>query len=124
MTCDFHASDRKVAEGDRVYAHDFAPQAGAKWLPGEVVQKTGPLSYQVQLQDGTVWRRHQDHICKCFTESEESWESTPNLTKSSPEDGETSEWKVEETPARLTQQTERHYPTRVHRPPERYSDTL
>ena len=91
----------------------------------------------MQLQDGTVWKRHQDHIRKRFTEQSEevatpletvpqevSWESTPNLTESSPEDGETSERKLEETPARLTQQTERRYPTRVHRPPERYSDTL
>ena len=62
MTHDFHASDREVAEGDRVYARSFAPRAEAKWLPGEAVQKTGPLSCQVQLQDGTVWRRHQDHI--------------------------------------------------------------
>ena len=137
MTLDFHASDREVAEGDRVYARNFAPCAEAKWLPGKVVQKTGPLSCQVQLQDGTVWRRHQDHICKHFTEQadevatpletvpqEESWESTPSQTESSPEDGETSERKLEETPARQTQQTERRYPTRVHHPPERYSDTL
>ena len=101
------------------------------------MQKTGPLSCQVQLQDGTFWRRHQDHICKRFTEQaeevatpletvpqEESWESTPSQTESSPEDGETSERKLEETPARQTQQTERQYPTRVHHPPERYSDTL
>ena len=53
-----------------------------------------------------------------------SWESTPNQTESSPEDGVTSEQKLEETPARQTQQTERWYSMKVHRPPERYSDTL
>ena len=37
MTHDFHASDREVAEGDSVYLRN-------SWLPGEVVQKTGPLS--------------------------------------------------------------------------------
>ena len=68
MTHDFHASDHVVAEGDRVYARNFAPRAEAKWLLGEVVQKTGSLSCQVQLQDGTVWRRHHDHIRKRFTE--------------------------------------------------------
>ena len=52
-------------------ARNFAPRAKANWLPGEVVQKTGPLSCQVQLQDGTVWRRHQDHIHKHFTEQSE-----------------------------------------------------
>ena len=94
------------------------------------MQKTGSLLCQVQLQDGTVRRRHQDHIQKHFTEhleevdtpletvpQGESWESTQNQTESSPEDGETSERKLEETPARQTQQTERRYPMRVHRPP-------
>ena len=71
VTHDFHASDCEIAEGDRVYARNFAPRAGAKWLPGEVVQKTGPLSCQVQLQDGTVWKRHQEHIRRRFTEQSE-----------------------------------------------------
>jgi len=137
MTHDFHASDCEIAEGDRVYARNFASQAGAKWLPGEVVQKSGPLSCQVPLQDGTVWKRHQDHIQKCFTEQleevmtplhtipqEESWELTPNLSESSPEDGETSEQRLDETPAKQTGKTEHRYPKRVHHPPERYSDTL
>ena len=137
MTHDFHASDREIAEGDKVYTRNFAPLAAAKWLPGEVVQKSGPLSCQVQLQDGTVWKRHQDHVQKRFTEQseevttpldtepqEESWELTPNLSETSPEDGETSEQRLEETPARQTEQTECRYPKRVHCPPERYSDTL
>ena len=92
-------------------------------------------SCRVQLQDGTVWR-HQGHIRKHFTEQSEEvttpletvpqdelWESTPNLTESSPEGGETSEQKLEEAAARLTNQTKHLYPTRVHSPPERYSDT-
>ena len=37
MTHDFHASDSEIAEGDRMYAHNFAPRAAAKWLPGVVV---------------------------------------------------------------------------------------
>ena len=72
-----------------------------------------------------------DHIRKRFTEQseevptpletvpqEEWWESTPNLTETSPEDGKSSEQKPEETPARLTQQTECWYPMRIHHPPE------
>jgi len=55
MTHDFHASDREIAEGDKVYTRNFAPLAATKWLPGEVVQKSGPLSCQVQLQDLTPW---------------------------------------------------------------------
>ena len=85
-----------------MYARRFVPRAGAKWLPGEVVPKTGPLSCQVQMQDETVWKRHQDHIRKRFTgqseevttsldivPQEESWELTPNQGETSLEDGET-----------------------------------
>ena len=35
---------------------------GAKWLPATVVERTGPVSYRCQLQDGRVFRRHQDQI--------------------------------------------------------------
>ena len=48
---------------------------------------------------------------------EESWELTPNLSETSPEDGETSEQRLEEIPARKTEQIEHCYPKRVHRPP-------
>ena len=33
-----------------------------KWLPGSVAEVTGPLSYIIQLQDGTTRRRHVDNI--------------------------------------------------------------
>lgn len=32
------------------------------WLPGVVIEKTGPVSTQVALEDGQVVRRHQDHV--------------------------------------------------------------
>ena len=34
---------------------------GDKWLPGTVVEKTGPVSYQAEVQ-GVLWRRHLDQI--------------------------------------------------------------
>ena len=39
---------------------NFGP--GQKWLPGMTVATTGPVSYRVLLEDGRVWRRHQDHM--------------------------------------------------------------
>ena len=36
----------------------------AQWLPGQVTAVTGPVSYQVTLADGRVWRRHQDQLIK------------------------------------------------------------
>ena len=35
---------------------------GAKWLPAMVVKQTGPVSYKCQLEDGRVFRRHQDQV--------------------------------------------------------------
>ena len=47
---------------DTVYVGNFG--SGPCWLPGVVTVKTGPLSYVVQLSDGRVVRRHQDHVRK------------------------------------------------------------
>lgn len=33
-----------------------------KWISGVVLQSVGPLSYMIQLDDGTLWKRHVDHI--------------------------------------------------------------
>ena len=33
-----------------------------KWLPGSVAEVIGPLSYVIQLQDGTTRHRHVDNI--------------------------------------------------------------
>ena len=35
-----------------------------QWLPGQVTAVTGPVSYQVTLADGRLWRRHQDQLIK------------------------------------------------------------
>ena len=35
---------------------------GPKWIPGSVIQDTGPLSARVELQNGTVARRHHDQV--------------------------------------------------------------
>ena len=47
--------------GSKVFAQNFA-QSDPKWLPGAIVKVTGPLSYHVQLQDGSTVRRHVDDI--------------------------------------------------------------
>ena len=35
---------------------------GSEWLPGVIKNKSGPVSYQIQLDDGRMIRRHQDPI--------------------------------------------------------------
>ena len=56
---DYHA-EREILEGQAVYAKDFRYKKA--WIPGTVMEKTGPVSARVQLDNGTVIRRHQDHV--------------------------------------------------------------
>ena len=50
---------RQFTENDKVYVQDFTTRK-PKWIPGTVVQVTGPLSYMIKLQDGATVRRHVD----------------------------------------------------------------
>ena len=52
---------RSFAVGDLVYTQNFSATP-PKWIPGEVVEVTGPLSYKVKLEAGTIARRHVDHL--------------------------------------------------------------
>ena len=57
---DRHAKDRQVNVGDPVYVTNFS--SGPCWLPGVVVNKSGPVSFVVKLLDDRTVRRHQDHV--------------------------------------------------------------
>jgi len=41
------------------------------WLPGHIIESSGPMSFKVQLQDARTISRHQDHLRKRFTEDPE-----------------------------------------------------
>ena len=60
MYHDRHAKDRQVNVGDPVYVTNFS--SGPCWLPGVVVNKSGPVSFIVKLLDDRTVRRHQDHV--------------------------------------------------------------
>ena len=42
---------------------------GTKWIPGTIIQETGPLSARIELEDGTVVRKHHDQLAARPTES-------------------------------------------------------
>ena len=54
------ARERSVQIGDCVNVTNFG--RGATLLAGTIVEKTGPLTYHIQLTDGRVVRRHIDHL--------------------------------------------------------------
>ena len=31
---------------------------GDKWVPGTIIERTGPLSYVVQVAGGQTWKHH------------------------------------------------------------------
>ena len=50
----------KLRVGESVYARNF--RGGPTWLPATILERTGPVSYVVQLDDGRSIRRHVDHL--------------------------------------------------------------
>ena len=59
------AHDRKVklrefTVGQEVMARNY--REGDEWVPGVVVERKGPLSYIIQTESGTLWRRHIDQL--------------------------------------------------------------
>ena len=57
---DEHSRPHDFLPGNNVWARDFRDNA-TKWISGVVLQSVGPLSYMIQLDDGTLWKRHVDH---------------------------------------------------------------
>ena len=57
---DRHAWKRDLFIGQRVMARNFRP--GTVWVPGTITERTGPVSYLIQVSTGQLWKRHIDHI--------------------------------------------------------------
>ena len=51
---------REFDVGDTVYIRNF--RGTPLWIPGIVNQCRGPVSYSVKLNDGTIVKRHVDHV--------------------------------------------------------------
>ena len=35
---------------------------GQKWLPGHISQQHGPVTFEVKLEDGRLWKHHTDQL--------------------------------------------------------------
>ena len=55
------SKSRDFLPGDNVWIRDFRNNP-TKWISGAVLQSRGALSYMIQLDDGTLVRRHVDYI--------------------------------------------------------------
>lgn len=119
--------------GQQVLARDYR-QSKQKWQRGEILSKTGPLTYTVKIGHH-VWRRHVDQLLDATdrrtinnnTEddahaSEDSNELMCTASEPPPqaEDGNaTPDNPDPEVPAQSSDTQERRYPERAHRPPQR-----
>ena len=57
---DKHSRLRTLQVGDNVQVHDFPNGNG--WVPGIIIKASGPLSFQIKLQEGRIVWRYIDHI--------------------------------------------------------------
>ena len=85
-----------------------------KWLPGAILEETGPVSDKVVLEDGNIVRRHHDQLLPRREttklgeqQPEESSEVPPPIPDQVPENPQPSF-------------VERRYPTREHKAPKRF----
>ena len=134
---DKKARERTFAKGERVYARNFG--TGNTWIPGEITESSGPVSFMVKCGDGKLIRRHQDHLRHRRDEqaleqsnetSDDAWidvssnDDTPENAETSDENAEIAQPEAEpqSTPrveANTEQSTRKQYPTRERRPPDR-----
>ncbi|XP_060541499.1 uncharacterized protein LOC117675782 [Pantherophis guttatus] len=69
---------RVFKEGDQVFARNYG--GDPRWLPGQIIQVTGPCSYRVLLVDGRTWRRHVDQLRKRVFEKNPAEAVSPSPT--------------------------------------------
>ena len=68
---DQHTKCQSFNPGDKVLARNYNDTE--MWLPGQIVEVTGPVSYKVRIdKDGRTFRRHQDQLRKGCIVSEQS----------------------------------------------------
>ena len=127
---DSHAKGRSLKPEDLVYARNYAQ--GEKWIPGKIEERTGPVSFEVELNDNQRIRRHQDQVISRENnevgengnlrgESRENLTSTPWMEKPPTKDIKTREVPQQEMCSNPA--TSRLYPARERRRPNYYGQS-
>ena len=57
---DGHTKHRRFQVGDDVSVHKFG--GTTEWIPGKVLSQSGPLSFCIELEGGSVVRWYIDHM--------------------------------------------------------------
>ena len=120
-------TERVFEIGQSVMVRNY--REGSKWVPGVIIENTGPVSYVVKTSDGLVWRRHVDQIREYVSEQMSASRNLTSVPQSDDEYGPTlplQEETVEPSPTRPSpasesEVVEHRYPRHDRRPPDRYS---
>ena len=145
---DKRSQDREFDIGQSVLVENV--HGGSKWLPGIVLEKSGAVSYRVQVGE-KIWRRHADQMRSGHrdVERDATHPETPEVLNSNPEiaadipsprvqqpsapqaentavDGESPQIASEPAPSgeNVEQAKSPRYPRREHVPPDRLSHKL
>ena len=125
---DKHSKSRIFSERERVFAKNFGQ--GEKWLPGKIVSQKGPVTFEIELEDGRSCQRHQDHVRK-RSEEEQSvlpreasereivWQTSegPDSDSEQVDEGDSPEPELEPNTG---SGGNRRYPSRARHPPDRF----
>ena len=74
---------RQLEVGGSVMSRDY--REDMKWRSGPIVNKTGPLMYEVQVAPGIIWRRHIDQSKPTAVEHTVEVTDTDTVEVSQPE---------------------------------------
>ena len=91
-----------------MFVRNFASR-GDLWVPGTILNKGGPLTYHVRLENGDIRKRYVDHLRICTSEApscqvgDMDWYPAGSFPSDAPD-----------PPAAITQP---HRSTRNHHPP-------
>ena len=124
---DCHAKERLLKPGDQVYARNYAQ--GEKWVPGRIDQRTGPVSFTVELEDHRMTRRHQDQIFRReINHGDDKGNAERNVLEEHSrepiavemEAQQTSESEIDSAAVEKRKTVSRKYPTRKRQKPDYY----
>ena len=68
--------EKEFKEQEKVWVQTYSGEK--KWIPGIIIKKTGPVSYQVTVEHDRLWKRHTDQLrhrveeCVTNTKNEEN----------------------------------------------------
>ncbi|KAH6923398.1 hypothetical protein HPB50_001037 [Hyalomma asiaticum] len=112
---------------EQVLVRNF--RSGPRWLKATILQRTGPVSYEVKVQTSNgpcTWRRHKDHLLRApttttaspFAVEEETDNCYPDFADHVPAAAAVSE----NTAASSVNENSptRRYPQRIRKQPDRF----